>query len=99
MRQRQLPHYHRELYLTTHSTHNRQTSMPPAGFERTIPPGERLQTDALDRSATGIGLLLSQSHFVSLEALVVCDNFKIVQKLATQAFCTCFKASCSLAME
>jgi hypothetical protein len=29
--------------------------MPPAGFEPEIPAGERLQTHALDRSATGIG--------------------------------------------
>jgi hypothetical protein len=29
--------------------------MPPAGFEPKIPAGERLQTHALDRSATGIG--------------------------------------------
>ena len=27
----------RDLYLTTHNTHNRQTSMPPVGFEPTIP--------------------------------------------------------------
>ena len=29
--------------------------MPPAGFEPAIPAGERPQTLALDRSATGIG--------------------------------------------
>jgi len=29
--------------------------MPPAGFERTIPAGERQQTHALDRAATEIG--------------------------------------------
>jgi hypothetical protein len=29
--------------------------MPPAGFESVIPAGERLQTHALDGSATGIG--------------------------------------------
>ena len=29
--------------------------MPPAGFEPAIPLGERPQTYALDRSATGIG--------------------------------------------
>jgi hypothetical protein len=29
--------------------------MPSAGFETTIAAGERLQTHALDRSATGIG--------------------------------------------
>ena len=31
----------RDLYLTTHNTHNRQTSMPPVGFEPTISAGER----------------------------------------------------------
>ena len=30
----------RDLYLTTHNTHNRQTSMPPVGFEPTISAGE-----------------------------------------------------------
>jgi hypothetical protein len=35
----------------THNTHNRQTSMPPAGFEPAIPAGDRLQTLGLDRSA------------------------------------------------
>jgi hypothetical protein len=29
--------------------------MPPAEFEPAIPAAERLQTHALDRSATGIG--------------------------------------------
>ena len=45
-----------DLYLTTHNTLNRQTSMPPAGFEPTIPAGERPQTYALDRAATGTGI-------------------------------------------
>ena len=31
----------RDLYLTTHNTHNRHTSMPPVGFEPTISAGER----------------------------------------------------------
>ena len=31
----------RDLYLTTHDTHNRQISMPPVGFELTISAGER----------------------------------------------------------
>jgi len=34
----------RDLYLTTHDTHNRQTSIPPVGFEPTISAGERPQT-------------------------------------------------------
>jgi len=45
----------RDLYLTTHNTHNRQTSMPPVGFEPTISAGERPQTYGLERGATGTG--------------------------------------------
>jgi len=62
----------RDLYLTTHNTHNRQTSMPPVGFEPTIPAGERPQTHTLDRAAIGTGnfsiyirkkpLKLTQTH-------------------------------------
>jgi hypothetical protein len=44
----------RDLYLTTHNTHKRQTSMPPTGSEPTIPASERPQTHALDGAATGI---------------------------------------------
>jgi hypothetical protein len=46
----------RDLYLTTHNTHKRQTSMPPAGFEPTVPASERPQTHAIHRAATGIGI-------------------------------------------
>ena len=49
----------RDFYLTTHNTHNRQTSVLPVGFETTISAGERPQTYALDRTATGIGNKLS----------------------------------------
>jgi len=45
----------RDLYLTTHNTHNRQTSMSPVGFETAILISQRPQTHALDRTATGIG--------------------------------------------
>jgi hypothetical protein len=45
----------RDLYLTTHNTHNRQTSMPPVGFELTISTDERPKIYALDRAATGTG--------------------------------------------
>jgi hypothetical protein len=31
----------RDLYLTTHNIHNRQTFMPPVGFEPTIATSER----------------------------------------------------------
>jgi hypothetical protein len=45
----------RDLYLTKRNTHNRQTSIPPVGFEPTISAGERPWTYALDRAATRIG--------------------------------------------
>jgi len=45
----------RDLYLTTHNTHNRQTSMSPAGFELTFPAIEWSQTYSLDSAAAGIG--------------------------------------------
>jgi len=40
----------RELYLTTHNTNNRQTSMSPAAFEPAIPGSQRPQTHDLDPS-------------------------------------------------
>jgi hypothetical protein len=45
----------RELYLTTHNNHNRQTSMLQVGFEPTISAGERPKTYALDGATTGTG--------------------------------------------
>ena len=48
---------HRDLYLTTHNTHNRQMPMPPVRFEPTTPAGERPQTYVLDRAATGTGII------------------------------------------
>ena len=45
----------RDLYLLTHNVH--KASMPPVGFELTIPASEPLQTYALNRAATGIGQL------------------------------------------
>jgi hypothetical protein len=44
--------------LTTHSTHKKQISIPPEGFEPTVSAGARPQTHALDRSASGTGRLL-----------------------------------------
>ena len=47
----------RDLYLTTYTTHNGQTSMPPTGFELATPASEQPQTHALDHAATGIGYM------------------------------------------
>jgi hypothetical protein len=50
----------RDLYLTTHNTHNRQISLPPppppVGFEPTILAGEPPQTYPLVRAATETGV-------------------------------------------
>jgi hypothetical protein len=47
---------HRDLYLTTHNTHNRQTSMLTVRFEPAISASERPQTYALDRATTRTGI-------------------------------------------
>jgi len=49
----------RDLYLTTHNIHKRQTSNSRGGFEPEIPASERRQTCALDRVSIGIGFLLT----------------------------------------
>ena len=41
--------------LPDNTQHSQQTSMPPVGFEPTTSAGERPQTYALDRTATGTG--------------------------------------------
>ena len=49
--------------------------MPPVGFEPTISAGERTQTFALERAATGTGLFFSIYYkiviFIHLEVAVV----------------------------
>jgi hypothetical protein len=45
----------RDLYLTTQTLYKRQKSMPPVGFEPTIPATAPQQTYTLGRAATGIG--------------------------------------------
>ena len=42
--------HRRDLYLTTHDTHNRQISMPLVGFEPTISAGERPQRPLPDNT-------------------------------------------------
>jgi hypothetical protein len=65
------PARRRDLYLKTHNTPTRQSSIPPAGFEPTIPASERSQTHALDRAATAIG-----SHLpLGLPNGIYCSRF------------------------
>ena len=47
----------RDLYLTTHDTHDRQISMPPVGFEPTISSGERPVTAHLMDTWTQNGII------------------------------------------
>ena len=44
----------RDLYLTTHDTHKRQTCVPRGEFEPEIPISERTQAHALDREGTPV---------------------------------------------
>jgi hypothetical protein len=64
----------RDLYITTHNTHKRQTSMPPAGFEPTVPAIERPQTHSLGRAAIGIGIIYNYSScFQHLLSFIYCS--------------------------
>jgi hypothetical protein len=47
--------HRRDFYLTAHNKHQRQASVPPTGFQPTIPSSGRSQTHDLDCAATGIG--------------------------------------------
>jgi len=60
----------RDLYLTTHNTNNRQTSMSQAGFEPTIPASKRPQTHVLSRGIIGIGGWYLALIFLSLVVII-----------------------------
>ena len=49
--------HRRDLYRTTHNTHNRQTALPSAGFEPKVPARERPQNYPLGLAATGVSPL------------------------------------------
>ena len=65
----------RNLYLTTHNAHKRQTSMLPARLEPTVPGSEWPQTHALDRAATGIGMYVAlvTHNYVALCTYICVD--------------------------
>ena len=49
--------------------------MPPVGFEPTISGGERPQTYALDRTATGTGTMTwNTKHILCTRAKLVCQK-------------------------
>jgi hypothetical protein len=76
------PARRRDLYLTTHNTHNRQTSIPSVGFEPTILVSERPQTHALDLAATGMGqYILLTVISVESDAPGACDRGQMSPKV------------------
>jgi hypothetical protein len=66
--------------------------MPPVGFEPAIPVGDRPQTHALDRSATGIGSAKCHIYFVKLKNKLaffswLIDKLRAIFILATLVEC------------
>jgi len=49
----------KNLYLTKHDTHKRQTSIPPVKFEPVTPTSQLLQTHRRDGAATSTGNVFS----------------------------------------
>ena len=87
----------RDFYLTTHNTHNRQTSMLPVRFKPTISVGKWPQTYALDRTATGTGHKYSTLWIISVGSFLIqlnshihlvfqCSIFPL--RLSTENLCT-----------
>jgi len=56
----------RDRYRSIRNTHKSDTSMQLSVFEPAIPASERPQTHALDRAATGIGIM-QKIHISSLQ--------------------------------
>jgi hypothetical protein len=82
----------RDLYLTTHHTHNRQISMPPVGFKPTIWAGERPQAAHLLRSSlSGRGLcdelITRPEESYRLCCVVVCDLE--ISRIVAPYICVC----------
>jgi hypothetical protein len=59
----------RDLYLTTQTLYKRRISMPPVGFEPTIPASARPQIYALDGAVTGVSPNKSSFQFCKSYAL------------------------------
>jgi hypothetical protein len=88
----------RDLYLTTHNTHNRETPMPSVGYEPTIPSDERPQTHFLDRAATGTGLtFLLLIHTVTYHVLDTVTSCGGTGCLSTASNEACFRVPMSYA--
>ena len=82
----------RDLYLTTHDTHNRQISMPPVGFEPTISAGERPQA-----SKWQMGFNSAFKGLINLEFSV--QNFQKILKYRISWKPVKWKPSCFMRTE
>ena len=62
--------------------------MPSAGFERTISAGERLQTNALDRAATGIGarsmIMLKKYEHICIQIRTAVSSNRLCERDHTE---------------
>ena len=64
--------------------------MPPVGFEPTFSAGERPQTYALDRAATGSGSSDSSSSssiIVMILIIIMSQEFMVLYKSTCRIFC------------
>ena len=79
----------RDLFLTTHNTHNRETYMPLAGFEPAVAASERPQTHSLNIAAIGIGHAdkLLQSIYLNLNI----NQLDALNFMSLFHACTCFE--------
>jgi hypothetical protein len=66
----------RDLYMTTHNTHKKLTSMPPGAFELTIPAIERPQTHAL----AGMGNNAIDSLYIHFRVMLLKGELKVTQQ-------------------
>ena len=76
----------RDLYQTTHDTHNRQIFMPPVGFEPTISAGERPAASRLLRS--WVPILLGGCGMWMLP--IFCCLFVLFALFSLRFFCRSF---------
>ena len=67
------PARRRDLYLTTHNTHNRHTSILLTGFELTVLAGERSQIYALDGAAPRTSIFSFRQYKMSKVSPPNCD--------------------------
>jgi hypothetical protein len=83
----------RNLYLTTHNTRKRQTSMTPVRFEPTISAGERQQTYALDRAATGTGIYIYIYIYIYIWIMSHVESYCLYSVLLSNMFVSYLKTA------